>query len=304
MNTHLTQHAMRRNEKVVATRLAEPILVTNSHVLKVPFARLFHFPLDRTMGVSRLVLDAVQLQNRQLEVLVKSLAHNKTVIELSLAQNHLTATSIRCLSTLPSTSSLTSINLDENALGKSGILLVARLLEKNMKILYVSMGGNRIDDEGVESFVQSFISIQLSRKHRDRQFPVLRLQNNWISRRGLKWLLKLCAINCSITTLDVSGNINISDTSVAMLSNFVQSNTSLKHLDVSNCAISAAWTQELIRSLRLSDTLIILGVGSSTPASPHQTAEKIEVKFWTNKKSKFSVNSCNLHRHTAKLNFL
>ena len=206
-----------------------------------------------TVQITQLILESVNLSERQLKTLAVSLSHNKTVQDLSLSNNRLSATKMSYFNNFLPFAVLTSLNLENNYLCDDGILAIITLITNVKTLLHVNLGGNHIGDPGVEKFSKYLVANYIPHHHGTkmiRQFPNLKFQNNKISDAGLKCLLKLCTINFSISTLDISGNGSITDTGAGLISNFLSRNRSLRHLRMSKCGLSNYGVGIILHSLQ------------------------------------------------------
>jgi hypothetical protein len=211
--------------------------------------------------IVELVLDSIYVDSTLMQKLVCTLSLNRSITTVSLANCGIDGTCASHISSLSCSSGVKTINFKGNYLGDEGIAAVSNLLKKNKNIIYIDFEDNGIGDPGIESLVATILAPDLSMQGSYSNSHIFHLQVlgfgcNKITHSGLDSLLKLCTLNCNITSLDVSGNLYIGDSSISMLSNFVLENKSLRHIDISNTSVSAKGLDALFVPLKENDALV------------------------------------------------
>jgi len=182
----------------------------------------------------------MNLNDRDMEIVVKLAIEEKQCLELDLRNNKITSVGAAILApTFTSNNHLLSFVLDGNPICDSGIQSLALALKTNImarRIIHFSSTG--ITDAGCD-----YIAYLLQ-----ENFSIwyLYLDNNRISDQGVRALCDtLRARNCGVVILSLSGNKLITDASVHALCCAISENIYWHQLFVRDCSLSMASKERL-----------------------------------------------------------
>lgn len=176
--------------------------------------------------------------------LTPALQANRTLTHLNLRNARIRIAGAEALGeVLRLNCTLTHVNLPGNKISHIGAEAIAKGLEFNHVLVHLDIGDNRIGDQGAVAFAKAFelnstlkyfdvgmfLEVQAKPDFFRPESDFDDVETDWIRDSGIKAIAKSLRSNCSLTYLDVHGNV-LGDSSVAALGEALRSNCTLNHL--------------------------------------------------------------------------
>jgi Ran GTPase-activating protein (RanGAP) involved in mRNA processing and transport len=188
----------------------------------------------------RLLLDSMNLNDQDMEIVVKLGIVEKKSHDLSLSHNAITSVGVSILSQvflngIP----IYALNLNGNQILDAGVQFLCRgLANQTMGTKFLYLNSIGISDTGCECLAE-----MLQVHH---SIIYLHLEENQISDRGVRVLLETITSSDSMVSLIyLSGNNLITDGSVDIISSTMFKNRHFHQLHLRNCALSPAGKERL-----------------------------------------------------------
>lgn len=161
------------------------------------------------------------------DVLLQIKENIPSLIFVSLHSQHIEDDGAERLSTLIQTNTtLKSIDLGDNDIGDVGAKALSNALLVNETIKSLDLGGNKISDAGLKDLSEAL--------EKNTTLKALSLRHNNFSHIGLEHFSKMLTINNTLRSIDLGGNKISYLNSHPAFANALQSNITLKFLNLSN----------------------------------------------------------------------
>lgn len=189
---------------------------------------------------------------------IVSFKTSKVLSWLDLWRIHLDDTGAQALGdVLKENTSLISLYLGDNRIGKLGIQALSDALLLNTSLTKLDLSGNNLQEEVVPFFSQMFQT--------NRTLRVLNLSNNNFKKEGLCKLVEALQTNETLESIDLSANYLEHQSDVLLGDAFavlIELNRSLKTLKISTNNIGREGTQAIAEILKTNTTLTKLDLAS------------------------------------------
>jgi hypothetical protein len=186
-------------------------------------------------------LESQQLTDADMNIVVKQAIINKQCRQLRLGYNAITPAGASILSeALRNNNTLEELELHYNSLSDQGVLSLANILSiNNNKLKKLVLGHNKIGDKGAKSLAQMLQS--------NSTLNFLSLMGNQIKHEGLQSLVDaIVNYNKTLQRLILSRNESINDASGSSLLQLIKKSQSLIYLDVNSCDLSRTVKNQLM----------------------------------------------------------
>eukprot|EP01091_Cochliopodium_minus_P020971 TRINITY_DN9374_c0_g1_i1.p1 TRINITY_DN9374_c0_g1~~TRINITY_DN9374_c0_g1_i1.p1 ORF type:complete len:348 (-),score=81.47 TRINITY_DN9374_c0_g1_i1:1-1044(-) len=191
--------------------------------------------------------------NIDIDKLSEQLKLNKCLKHLNLYFTKLKFDGLKkILDSLESNDTLDYLNISRNDIKNQGAELLGEFIQKHPNIKTLICGLNDIGDDGLKSLSQA-LKIVI--------FEHLDLSYNFIGEKGISVIMDSLKSNDKITYLDLSKN-NLHN-GVKELTEFINKNTSLRHLDLSYNSLTEQGILEISQSLKQNRNLTSLDLSNN-----------------------------------------
>ena len=188
----------------------------------------------------RLTLDSINLNDQDMEIVVKLGIVEKKSHSLSLCHNAITSVGASILSQVFLNGiCIYALNLEGNRILDAGVQFLCRgLANQDMGTKFLYLNSNGISDTGCE-YLAEMLQVH-------RSIIYLHLNDNEISDRGVRVLLEtIRSPDCNISLMTLSGNKLITDASVDIICSVMYENRGFSQLQLRNCSLSPAGKERL-----------------------------------------------------------
>jgi Ran GTPase-activating protein (RanGAP) involved in mRNA processing and transport len=178
-------------------------------------------------------LEEQNLNDEDMEIVVKEAIINKQCKELDMKRNKITSVGVSTIAkALTNNTTLEWLNLTDNNLSDTGIQALAKTLSlSNSRVVLLSLQVTGITDEGAK-YIAEMLKTNATLQR-------LLLSYNDISDRGVNLLANvLTHHNTTLLSLLVNRNKLVSDSSVDSLVKMLQHNQTLDTLKIEECSLS------------------------------------------------------------------
>ena len=189
---------------------------------------------------SEVSLEAKELIDRDMEIVIKEAIINKKCKKLYLLSNRFTSVGVSILAeALNNNNILEELSLSDNQISDNGLYFLVKTFSTNtnmLKKLYI--GNNGITDEGIK-YLSQMIKTNKTLTHLD-------LHGNEITDDGVRLLTKTIeSSNRIIELLDLSENKFLTDSSIDSLIHMIKYNHTLQYLYIYKCNLSLKGKERL-----------------------------------------------------------
>ncbi|CAM4961743.1 unnamed protein product [Rotaria socialis] len=201
--------------------------------------------IDKCQSYLMVNLNGEQINDDNIEVVIKAALIKKQCQSLILWNNHLTCFSIsRLSSALSMNKSLTKLSISKNHLSDSAIKDLSESLSfNNCTLKQLVLSSNEITDQGL-----IYLSDMLKT---NEHLIVLGLQDNKITDKAIQYLSQIIQFkNQVIEEISLYSNKSITDGSVDDIFNMIRHNQSLKTFWIRDCQLSEQGKDKLQQSIQ------------------------------------------------------
>ncbi|CAF4239822.1 unnamed protein product [Adineta steineri] len=189
---------------------------------------------------SKLSLESMNLNDQDMEIVVKLGIVEKQCMILNLSDNTITSVGASILSQVfLDNQTFKSLILDRNRILDAGVEFIARGLA-NANLCFRTL---YLDSVGMSDTSCEYLAEMIRRNH---GIIYLWLNNNEISDRGVQVLFEtIKSCDCGIVMITLSGNTLITDASVDIICSAMFENCAFHQIHICNCGLSTAGKERL-----------------------------------------------------------
>ena len=179
---------------------------------------------------------------------------------------------------------LEHVDLSNCSIGPVGAQHLAQALCVNTSVKILQLSDNPLDDEGAKALAEmlggngaeSSGTVNTTLEHVD-------LSDCSIGPVGAQHLAQALCVNTSVKTLDLSDNITLGDEGTKALAEMLGGNgaessgtvnTTLEHVDLSNCSIGPVGAQHLAQALCVNTSVKVLVIQQNTESDEEKTLDE------------------------------